>query len=76
MNADTKFIIEEALKLDTPTRALIAEALLETLDYEEDFVISSEWMEEIHQRCAAIDSGVAKLVDHESAMRQLRAKYS
>ena len=76
MNADTKFIIEEALKLDTPTRALIAEALLETLDYEEDFVISSEWMEEIHQRCAAIDSGMAKLVDHESAMQKLRAKYS
>ena len=72
MNADPKFIIEEALKLDKPTRALIAEALLETLDYEEDFAISAEWMEEIHRRCAAIDSGVAKLVDHESAMRQLQ----
>ena len=52
--------------------SLIAEALLETLDYEEDFAISQEWMEEINRRCAVIDSGVAKLVDHESTMRQLR----
>lgn len=76
MKPDPKRIIDEAMQLEPHTRAFIAEALLETLDFEEDFPVSSAWLEEIHQRCAAIDSGTARLIDHESALQQLRAKYA
>jgi len=76
MNPDPQRIIDEAMQLDPSTRAFIAEVLLETLDFEEDFPVSSVWLEEIHQRCAAIDNGTARLVDHESALQQLRGKYA
>ncbi len=37
MNPDPQRIIDEAMQLEPSTRAFIAEALLETLDFEEDF---------------------------------------
>jgi len=75
MNRDPKRIIDAAMQLEPSVRAFIAEALLETLDFEEEFLISSAWLEEIHQRCSAIDNGTARLVDHESALKQLRARF-
>ncbi len=72
MNIDPKRIIDEAMQLEPSIRAFIAEALLETLDFEEDFPISDAWLEEIRRRCDAIDNGTARLVDHESAIAQLR----
>ena len=76
MTPDPRHIIDEAMQLEPSARAFIAEALLETLDFEEDFPVSSAWLEEIRQRCAAIDRGTARLVDHETALKQLRAKYA
>jgi hypothetical protein len=76
MIPDPKHIINEAMQLEPSARAFIAKALLETLDFEEDFPVSSAWREEIHRRCAAIDNGTARLVDHESVLKQLRAKYA
>jgi hypothetical protein len=73
MNADPKRIIDDALQLEPAIRAFIAETLLASLDFEEDFPVSDAWMEEIRRRCTAIDNGSARLVDHESAMEQLRA---
>jgi hypothetical protein len=73
MSTDPKGIIDEAMQLPPAIRAFIAETLLESLDFEEDFPVSSVWLKEIHRRCAAIDNGTAKLVDHESALKQLRA---
>ncbi len=74
MNINPKHIIEEAMQLEPSARAFIAEALLESLDFEEDFSVSSAWLEEIHQRCTAIDNGTARLVDHAAAVKQLRAR--
>ncbi|MDD1622771.1 MAG: addiction module protein [Methylococcaceae bacterium] len=73
MNTDPKGIIDEVMQLPPAIRASIAETLLESLDFEEDFPVSSVWLEEINRRCAAIANGTAKLVDHESALKQLRA---
>ncbi len=42
---------------------------------EEEFPISPTWLEEIQQRCTAIDNGTARLIDHESALKQLRARF-
>lgn len=76
MNPDSKRIIDEAMQLEPSARAFIAEALLESLDFEEDFPLSSIWLAEIHQRCAAIDDGTARLIEHESALKQLRDKFT
>ena len=50
--------------------------LWESLDFEENFAISQEWMQEILRRCAEIDSGTAKLTDSENVIAELREKYS
>jgi len=49
--------------------------LLESLDFEEDFAISEEWMQEIRCRCEEFDSGKAKLTGNESVIAELRGKY-
>lgn len=72
MNNDPKRIIDDAMQLEPAIRAFIAETLLESLDFEEDFPVSAAWQEEIRRRCAAIDNGTARLVDHDLAMTQLR----
>lgn len=53
MNIET--ITEQALKLELALRAYVAEILLESLDYEEDFPVSEAWRQEIK-------NGVMKLM--------------
>ncbi len=53
------------LYLPTPSRAFVAEKLLESLDYEEDFVISDKWLAEIRRRVAAIDAGQIQMIPAE-----------
>lgn len=72
---NAKKILDEALQLEPTTRAFIAETLLESLDFEEDIPISQEWLKEIQRRCKEIDSGKAKLIDHETVIAELRGKY-
>lgn len=76
MNPDPKKILDEALKLEPKTRAYVAEILLESLDFEEDFAVSKAWREELRRRCAEIDSGAATLLEGESVIAELRKKYS
>ena len=47
MNIET--ITEQALKLAPASRPHIAEILLENLDYEEDFIVSEAWRQEIQK---------------------------
>jgi len=72
---DPKKILEEALQLEPTARALIAETLIDSLDVERDYPISQEWLEEIRNRCAEVDSGKAKLIDGDVVIEELRAKY-
>ncbi len=53
--------MKQALELPSQARAFIAEKLLESLDYEEPFDLSSEWKEEIERRCRQIDQGQVQL---------------
>lgn len=73
MNIDT--IAEQALKLAPASRAYIAEILLESLDYEEDFIVSEEWRQEIQKRCKEIDVDSSVLVDGEQFMAELKQRY-
>ncbi|MBM3860162.1 MAG: addiction module protein [Verrucomicrobia bacterium] len=58
----TQEIISEALQLPRPSRALLAEKLLESLDDGDDFSVSAEWHTEIRRRCDELDRGVVKTI--------------
>ncbi len=51
-----EIITEQALKLAPASRAYIAEILLESLDYEEDFIVSEQWRQDIQKRCKETDA--------------------
>ena len=70
MNIET--ITEQALKLEPALRAYIAEILLESLDYEEDFIVSDAWRQEIQKRCKEIDNNPSLLIDGEKFMIELK----
>lgn len=76
MKANAKKILEEAMQLEPATRAFIAEALLEGLDFEQDFEVSQAWRDEIQRRCDEIDRGNAELVDSDTVMAELRKKHA
>ena len=76
MVKDIKDIVDSAMTLSVNSRAYLAEMLLESLDYEEDFIIEKEWKEEIIRRCSEIDGGKVKLVPGEKGFEKLRKKYS
>jgi hypothetical protein len=41
---DPKKILDEAMQLEPTTRAFIAETLLESLELDQDFAVSPEWL--------------------------------
>ena len=76
MSVEIEEITQKALSLSPSARAHLAEILLESLDYEEDFAVSPEWMAEIRRRSREIDSGEVELLSGEEALAALRQKYS
>jgi putative addiction module component (TIGR02574 family) len=72
--AKTDSIIDEVLHLPRESRALLAEKLLESLDYEEGFEVSPEWMDEMKRRCREIDDGTAVLSSSEQVFEELNSK--
>lgn len=73
---DPKKILDEAMQIGPTTRAFIAETLLESLDLDQNFPVSQEWLEEIRRRCAEIDSGKTTLLDGAMVINELREKYT
>jgi putative addiction module component (TIGR02574 family) len=73
MNIET--IAEQVLKLEPVSRAYIAEILLESLDIEEDFIVSEAWRQEIQKRCNEIDSNPSLLINGEQFMSELKQRY-
>ncbi|MEK6679361.1 MAG: addiction module protein [Nitrospirota bacterium] len=71
-----KDIAESILTLPANSRAYLAEVLLESLDFEEDFPINEEWMKEIKRRCQEIDEGKVELISGKEGLAQLQRKYS
>lgn len=74
MNIET--ITEQVLKLAPASRAYIAEILLESLDYEEDFLVSEEWRQEIQKRSKEIGATPALFIDGEQYMAELNQHYA
>jgi putative addiction module component (TIGR02574 family) len=65
-------LADEAMALPTESRAYLAEKLLETLDFEEDFQVSDAWKSEVRKRCRELDSGVVKSIPAEIVFREIR----
>jgi len=61
MSSEIEHIMKQALELPSQVRAFVAEKLLESLDFEEPFDLSSEWRDEIDKRCRQIDEGQVQL---------------
>jgi putative addiction module component (TIGR02574 family) len=74
MMAKTDSLIDEVLHLPRESRALLAEKLLESLDYEEGFEVSPTWMDEIRRRCREIDDGTAALSSSERVFEEVDSK--
>ncbi|MGZ8919036.1 MAG: addiction module protein [Methylobacter sp.] len=70
-----EILTEQALKLAPAERAQIAEILLESLDYEEDFAVSEAWRQEIQKSCQEIDDDPSLLIDGEKVMGKLKQRY-
>ena len=70
MSPNAENIIHNALLLPSDIRALLAEKLLESLDYEEPFELSPEWRVEIERRCQDIDNGVVQLIPGDQVLKE------
>ena len=68
-------ITDEVLHLPRESRAFLAEKLLESLDFDEEFPVSAEWMEEIHRRCREIDEGTVNLIPAEKVFADLDREF-
>jgi hypothetical protein len=69
-------MLVEALAFPAHVRAFIAEKLLESLDYEEDFPVSGEWLTEMRQRAREIDEGVVTLIPADQVFVELRGRFA
>lgn len=63
---------DKALKLPKQARAYLAERLLESLDDENDFKVSGEWMTEARRRGRELDSGRGEAISGPAALKRLR----
>ncbi len=73
MNIET--IAELVLKLEPMSRAYISEILLESLDIEEDFIVSEAQRQEIQKRFNEIDTNPSLLINGELFMSELKQRY-
>jgi putative addiction module component (TIGR02574 family) len=70
VSLEIEHVMKQALELPSQDRAFIAGKLLESLDFEEPFEVSSEWKDEIERRCRQIDEGQAKLVAGDRVFKE------
>ena len=72
---DEVILKEEALRLPTRERALLAEALLDSLDNDETREIESAWAKEADSRQGAYRKGEIKAEEGNVVIRELRERY-
>ncbi len=62
------------LTLPSNSRARLAEILLESLDFEDDFTVNEDWLNEIKSRCNDIDENKVELVPGDEGLNKLKRK--
>jgi hypothetical protein len=73
MGIPAEKIISEALQLPSTLRALVAERLIESLDFTDAAELSPEWRDEIIKRCREIDEKVVELIPAEKVLARAYA---
>lgn len=63
----------EALKLDPPSRARLAEVLLRSLDDPSEREVEALWLDEAERRERAWDAGEVEGIPAEQVMREFRS---
>ncbi|MBT9099065.1 addiction module protein [Methylovulum psychrotolerans] len=53
----------------------MVESVSEHPDYQEDFVVSDAWRQEIQKRCQEIDADPSLLLDGPQVMDELKQRY-
>lgn len=74
MAANFDDLIKDALSLPPGARAMLADHLLESLDWEQQKEIDAAWAEEAERRMQEIRDGKVQTIDGEQVMRELRAR--
>ena len=64
-------MLQEVALMPAPTRAYIAEKILEMIDAEEQIDLSPEWISLIEERVSDIDDGVVQMVKADDVMKQI-----
>ena len=64
-------ILQEIALMPAPTRAFIAEKILEMLDVEEQIELSPEWIGLIQHRIKDMDAGIVQMIKAEEALSQI-----
>lgn len=72
MELEVKDIVQHIMRLPSHVRAYLVEILLESLDFEEDFPIGEEWIDEITRRCREIDEENIDLISGDEGLARLR----
>ena len=74
MAANFDDLIKDALSLPPGARAMLADHLLESLNWEHQKEIDDAWAEEAERRMQEIRDGKVQTIDGEQVMRELRAR--
>lgn len=74
MAANFDDIIKQALSLPPGARAMLADHLLESLDWDQQKEIDAVWADEAERRMQEIRDGKVQTIDGEQVMRELRAR--
>ncbi|MFY9621990.1 MAG: addiction module protein [Pyrinomonadaceae bacterium] len=74
MAANFDDIIKDALSLPPGARAMLADHLLESLDWDEQKEIDEAWAAEAERRMQEIRDGKVQTIDGEEVMRELRTR--
>ena len=73
MGIPAEKIISEALQLPSTLRALVAERLIESLDFTDTAELSPEWRNEIIKRCREIDENAVELIPADTVLARAYA---
>ncbi|VXD24717.1 conserved hypothetical protein [Planktothrix serta PCC 8927] len=65
-------LTEELLSLPSASRALLAEKLAESLEFDTDPKIQAAWISEAHKRRNEIQSGAVQAIPGDEALAQVR----
>jgi hypothetical protein len=65
-------LVEELLALPSLSRALLAEKLVESLEFDTDPTLQSAWIAEAKKRRDEVRSGSIQLIPGEEALAQVR----